>query len=209
MNGDGDTGEPGENTDLFQFNSCHRSNDAYPRTIFRKPSLLATEFPACSGATTANLVEDGQGQYFAPDDVPQSLRGTDRSCVATVTIGGNFAGFGERAIPARSIPPTTPTATPCAEASTIAARYSIPTKWTRIETGLEMPAIRAPGIRNRAACSRTASKAVIPRLGRARRAQCSDFSAAQTSVSHRSSPTSQPYPLRRQRLAGGGERSLT
>lgn len=95
LNGDGDTGEPGENTDLFQFNSCHRSNDAYPRTIFRKPSLLATEFPACSGATTANLVEDGQGQYFAPDDVPQSLRGTDRSCVATVTIGGNDAGFAE------------------------------------------------------------------------------------------------------------------
>lgn len=105
-NFDGDTDDPGEDTDIcihspspptycdLAYNMCHRSRSAYPVKSLRLAEVVADEFGACSGAKTKNLDMMGQG-YDYPDNASQFGRvdlSSDTDLV-TVSIGGNDALF--------------------------------------------------------------------------------------------------------------------
>lgn len=73
-------------------NQCHRSNpSAYPEWLAQTPSLNLnlTDFVACSGATTDNVLNGGQ----YGNELPQVDALDDRTDVVTITIGGNDIGF--------------------------------------------------------------------------------------------------------------------
>ncbi len=114
-NGDGDTSDPGEDTDhwecpgqpgsscpVAQANLCHRSRNAYSQITSYSESLGyssfgADVFHACSGAITTNVWPDGFPQPYLPtDDVTQldhaDAQGAD---MVTITIGGNDAKFAQ------------------------------------------------------------------------------------------------------------------
>lgn len=76
-------------TDESGVNECHRSPKAWPRLLQFDLELGSTAFVACSGATTANVLNGGQlGDEPAQIDALSS--DTD---VVTITIGGNDVGF--------------------------------------------------------------------------------------------------------------------
>lgn len=82
-------------TDTPGVNTCHRSEQAYPRLLAEEheniPSLGANGFRACSGAVTDNIgnrVQWNEGVQIDvfPDDTTQ---------LVTMTIGGNDIGFAD------------------------------------------------------------------------------------------------------------------
>lgn len=85
-------------TDEGGENECHRSSEAYPRLLEDDPNLDlnlgSTGFVACSGATTANVLNGGlsTGAWGEPAQVNALTEHVD---VATITIGGNDLGFGD------------------------------------------------------------------------------------------------------------------
>lgn len=81
---------PDDNSDPDQQNMCHRSKKAYAKLLDIDPELRLklTEFVACSGATTSNIINTTQWN----ENVPQhtALSGAD---VVTISIGGNDVSF--------------------------------------------------------------------------------------------------------------------
>lgn len=81
-------------TDVSGVNTCHRSSAAYPEQL--ETSLLnwnLTDFVACSGATTDNVLHGGQ---FANEPAQVGAL-NDTTNAVTITIGGNdvdFVNFG-------------------------------------------------------------------------------------------------------------------
>ena len=75
-------------------NICHRSDKAYPVLLAADPTLnlLLTDFVACSGATTANVLYGGTegGSWNEPAQVDALSADTK---VVTLSIGGNDIGF--------------------------------------------------------------------------------------------------------------------
>lgn len=86
-------------TNIRGQNVCHRSEYAYPERLGsspRQPVFLAgrsvsLQFWACSGATTANVVDKPQGK--AEEEPPQITHVDSSDDLVTLTIGGNDAGF--------------------------------------------------------------------------------------------------------------------
>ncbi len=62
--------------------TCYRSTNSYPRLLDAEATLRLAAFPACSGATTVQVL----GSQISA--IPTTVR------VVTVTIGGNDVGFG-------------------------------------------------------------------------------------------------------------------
>ncbi len=95
----GDSFSSGEGVPPFEYgtdtttNQCHRSSQAYPRLLQNDPSLDLgpTDFVACSGATTSDVIN---GKY---GEAPQIDALSAETEVVTITVGGNDVGFGEYA----------------------------------------------------------------------------------------------------------------
>lgn len=77
----GDSFAAGQGGGSYLDTSCYRSANSYPKLIDLEPNLKLTAFPACSGASTAEVIAA---------QVPAILRRTSR---VTVTVGGNDLGF--------------------------------------------------------------------------------------------------------------------
>ena len=95
LNRNGNTNDPGENTDTDD-NKCHRSSNAYSWNTITMNDIQATVFAACSGAVTNNVKPQGTPQdYSAPDNVTQLAREAinENTDLVTITIGGNDALF--------------------------------------------------------------------------------------------------------------------
>jgi lysophospholipase L1-like esterase len=91
----GDSFSSGEGADDYRGGRCHRSTNAYPELLARASTLqtgyaVKLVFAACSGATTADLLDRPQHR-----DPPQTRRLGAKTSLVTVTIGGNDAGFGD------------------------------------------------------------------------------------------------------------------
>jgi len=102
----GDSYSSGEGNPTFQQGSdveasgsigedrCHRSNTSYPEEVAADSSLglNLTDFVACSGADTAQVIGGGSGtgSWNEPAQI-NSL--TDKTKIVTVRIGGNDAAF--------------------------------------------------------------------------------------------------------------------
>jgi len=73
-------------------NICHRSASAYPHLLSSSLYLNLTNFVACSGATTSNVINGGSsdGAWGEPAQVAAVSQDTD---VITLTVGGNNIGF--------------------------------------------------------------------------------------------------------------------
>lgn len=98
----GDSFSSGEGNPQFEYktnmdgiNECHRSHVAYPRLLQNDSnlSLGSTDFTACSGATTGNILHGGQGDG-SWGSIPQIDKLSPNVDVVTITIGGNDIGFG-------------------------------------------------------------------------------------------------------------------
>ncbi len=75
-------------TDAGGVNECHRSQRAYPRLLESSQlGLGSLAFVACSGATTANVLN---GQWNEPAQISALSEDTE---IVTITIGGNDVGF--------------------------------------------------------------------------------------------------------------------
>lgn len=85
------------NTDNVNENECRRSVGAYPRLLQNTLNLGATAFVACSGATTANVLNGGsaKGSWGEP---PQISALSDATEMVTITIGGNDVAFEDYAL---------------------------------------------------------------------------------------------------------------
>lgn len=84
-------------TDRDGMNECHRSHEAYPHLLQNDSSLNLgpTVFVACAGATTNDVLglpegNDPIGKWDEPAQIDALSESTE---VATITIGGNDAGF--------------------------------------------------------------------------------------------------------------------
>ena len=101
----GDSFSSGEGNPPFEagtnengVNECHRSPKAYPRLLSdENEDLSPMTFVACSGATTANVLNGGSppGESWSEPDAPQVNALTEDVDIVTITIGGNDVGFKE------------------------------------------------------------------------------------------------------------------
>jgi len=78
-------------TDIEGLNECHRSEAAYPYVLETRRNLNLTNFVACSGAKTNNIVSQSQWNEGEPQ-IAAVQQDTD---VVTITIGGNDVGFND------------------------------------------------------------------------------------------------------------------
>lgn len=85
------------NTDIEGQNECHRARNAWPRLLDeRLPDLTMQPggFVACSGAVTANVTDGGIGKgAWGEEAQVEAVSG--RTDIATISIGGNDAKFGD------------------------------------------------------------------------------------------------------------------
>ena len=104
----GDSFSSGEGNSPFEFgtdanststageNRCHRSDVSYPRFLISDASLNLnlTDFTACSGAVTDNVLNGGSstGSWNEPAQI-KALSSSAQ--IVTITIGGNDIGFSE------------------------------------------------------------------------------------------------------------------
>jgi len=97
----GDSFSSGEGNPAFEVgtdedggNKCHRSSQAYPRLLQNDSSLNlgATNFVACSGATTSDVLYGGVGSGNWSEG-PQIDALSEDTQAVTITIGGNDVGF--------------------------------------------------------------------------------------------------------------------
>ena len=86
---------PGTNVPAVgkNYNMCHRSKNAYSQLLVGDPDLKLANagFFACSGATTANIVDT----YQYGTQPPQTMLLTKKVDLVVLTIGGNDVGFGD------------------------------------------------------------------------------------------------------------------
>lgn len=80
-------------TDVDNYNTCHRSKSAYPRTLEAESALglNLVSFRACSGATIDHIINKSNLENNEP---PQAAWITPDTGLVTITIGGNDVGFG-------------------------------------------------------------------------------------------------------------------
>ncbi len=81
------------NTDVDNYNTCHRSKGAYPLLLEAEPSLALnlTGFPACSGAEIKHIINSSNLENSEPPQAAMISTSTD---LVTMSIGGNDIGFG-------------------------------------------------------------------------------------------------------------------
>lgn len=84
-------------TDRANENECKRSIHAYPRLLQNSLNLGPTNFVACSGATTANVLYGG-GAKGSWGEAPQISALSDATEMVTITIGGNDVAFEDYAL---------------------------------------------------------------------------------------------------------------
>ena len=101
----GDSFSSGEGNPPFEWgtevdgtNECHRSGQAYPRLLANDSALDlgSVAFVACSGATTASVLNGHSGKGNWNEGAQVNALSTDTE-VVTITIGGNDVGFEEYA----------------------------------------------------------------------------------------------------------------
>lgn len=78
----GDSFAAGTGARSYLDTSCYRSSRSYPSLLDAEATLRLVAFPACSGATTAQVIS---AQVPA---IPTTAK------VVTITVGGNDVGFG-------------------------------------------------------------------------------------------------------------------
>lgn len=78
----GDSYSSGTGTRVYTNTACQRSSTAYPSLVGAQRPNTTLVFVACSGATTADVINN---------QVSSLTAGTE---IVTITIGGNDAGFG-------------------------------------------------------------------------------------------------------------------
>jgi|GEM_PF-2767559 len=88
---------PGSDTAGPPVDKCHRSGQAYSEQLDGKPILLLklTNFVACSGATTADLLNGWPASGPNTGEGQQTSVLSSNTDVITLTIGGNDIGFGD------------------------------------------------------------------------------------------------------------------
>lgn len=89
----GDSFSSGEGNPPFEAGteeSCHRSSSAYPRLLASSLYLNLTNFVACGGATTNNVIDEGSW-----GEAPQITALSYDTDIVTLTVGGNDVGFKE------------------------------------------------------------------------------------------------------------------
>lgn len=110
--------------------SCYRSANAYPKLLDADANLRLVAFPACSGASTSEVISQ---QVPA---VPSTTR------VVTVTVGGNDVGFA-KVMQDCFVFQTTSCATSIANGSTIAASAGFATSIRNVVAAVKAKAPNA------------------------------------------------------------------
>lgn len=81
-------------SDVGGVNECHRSTQAYPRTLQSELGFDSMAFVACSGAVTHSVLYGGPGIGNWSEGAQTDVLSSDTEAV-TITIGGNDLGFKE------------------------------------------------------------------------------------------------------------------
>ncbi|MGE0025634.1 MAG: SGNH/GDSL hydrolase family protein [Thermoleophilia bacterium] len=101
---------------------CHRSSTSWAFRVQTRLGSPALTFVACSGATAADLTApDDQFAALGEREPPQIDAVTSATTVATLSIGGNDAGF-DRVLRACAYRPEDPGNAACAQAGSAAQR---------------------------------------------------------------------------------------